>query len=100
MSEFYNRTVGDVVEVGAPMLYALPHTVGSITGGMLRSSTGAAIAAPYVLAPCWVRVDGVVVAHERNVDAFVYRVPEGPLRIARTSIFDPKCSPNVVGRAR
>jgi len=100
MSEFYNRTVGDVVEVGAPMLYALPHTKASITGGTLLSSTGAAIAARYVLAPCWVRVDGLVVAHERNVDAFVYRTREGPIRLARTSVFDPRCSPNAVGPVR
>jgi hypothetical protein len=100
MSEFYNRTVGDVVEVGAPMLYALPHTRGSISGGTLRSSTGVAITARYVLAPCWVRVDGLVVAHERNVDAFVYRTPEGPIRLVKTSIVDPRCSPNATGPAR
>lgn len=100
MSEFYNRTVGDVVEVGAPMLYALPHVEGSLTNGTLRDSAGAAIAARYVLAPCWVRVDGLVVAHEPNVDAFVYRVPEGFIRVVRTSILDARCSPNAIDPAR
>ena len=100
MSEFYNRRVGDVVEVGAPMLYELPHTEASITDGMLRDSAGAAIAARYVLAPCWVLVDGFVVAHEPNVDAFVYRVPSGPIRLVRTSTLDARCSPNAVDPAR
>ena len=36
MSEFYNRSVGEVVEVGLPMPYELPHREGRIEDGTLR----------------------------------------------------------------
>ena len=100
MSEFYNRSVGDVVEVGAPMLYALPHEEASLVEGALRSDSGEPIVASYVLAPCWVRVAGRVVAHEPNVDAYIYRVPSGPIEARRTSPYDGRCSPRAVAAAR
>lgn len=93
MSEFFNRTVGTVVEVGAPMPYDLPHVVGSIDDGVLLDADGASIAARYVLAPCRVVVAGRIVASDRRVDAVVYRVPAGPVHVAPRRRADPPCVP-------
>jgi hypothetical protein len=74
MSEFYNRSVGKVVEVGTPMPYDLPHERGTIADGILRDALGDPISARYVLAPCEVVVEGRVVGQDPRVDALVYRV--------------------------
>ena len=65
------------------MTFDLPLVVGEIGDGVLRDSEDAAITAPYVLAPCWVAVDGQVVARDPQVAARVYRVASGPIRIRR-----------------
>lgn len=89
MSEFYNRSVGEVVEVGRPMPYELPHREGAIRDGVLRDVDGVPISAQYLLAPCWVVVDGDAVAGDRRVEALVYRVPGGPVHVSRTSSARP-----------
>jgi hypothetical protein len=82
MSEFYNRSVEEVVEVGRPMPYELPHREGRIADGTLRDAGGAPITAEYLLAPCSVSVEGRVVASDRRAGARLYRLPAGPIRVA------------------
>ena len=82
MSEFYNRSVGRVVEVGRPMLYDLPHDTGSIENGVLRSTSGAPITARYALVPCGIDVEGRIVGRDARVSALVYALPPGPMRVA------------------
>lgn len=89
MSEFFNRSVGEVVEVGRPMPYELPHREGAIRDGVLRDVDGVPISAQYLLAPCWVVVDGDVVAGDRRVEALVYRVPGGAVHVSRTTSARP-----------
>jgi hypothetical protein len=91
MSELFNRSVGTIVEVGTSMPYDLPHEQGSIRDGILSDATGAPIVARYVLAPCWVTVFGRVVGSDRRVEALVYSVPEGPVRVSRAPQPDPAC---------
>ena len=98
MSELFNRSVGKVVEVGTPMPFDLPHVVGEIGDGVLRDSEDAAITAPYVLAPCWVAVDGQVVARDPQVAARVYRVASGPIRIRR-HVAEAACTTAGTGEA-
>jgi len=91
MSEFFNRTVGRVVEVGSPMPYDLPHTKGVIGDGVLRDSAGAPIVARYLLAPCSLAVRGRVVAGDPRVAARVYRVGPGPIRLASSGAEGGAC---------
>jgi hypothetical protein len=92
MSEFYNRSIGKVVEVGTPMPYDLPHTAGSIKGEVLRGESDVPITASYVLAPCEVTVAGQVVGSDPQVEALVYRVPGMAIRVTRTPQIDPLCA--------
>ena len=92
MSEFYNRAVGRVVEVGTPMPYDLPHSTGSIDGGVVRNESGLPITARYVLAPCEVTVAGEIVGSDAQVDALVYRVSGPEIRVSRTTQSDPVCT--------
>jgi len=92
MSEFFNRSVGKVVEVGTPMPYDLPHTAGSIDGGVVRDESGFPITARYVLAPCDVTVAGEIVGRDAQVDALVYRVSGPAIRVSRTTQADPACA--------
>jgi hypothetical protein len=92
MSEFYNRSVGKVVEVGTPMPYELPHSTGSIDGGVVRDESGLPITARYVLAPCEVTVAGDIVGSDPQVDALVYRVSGPDIRVSRTTQSDPVCA--------
>ncbi len=82
MSEFYNRSVGRVVEVGRPMLYDLPHDTGSIASGVLRSTSGAPITARYALVPCGIDVEGRIIGRDERVSALVYALPPGPMHVA------------------
>jgi hypothetical protein len=92
MSEFYNRSLGRVVEVGEPMPYDLPHIVGNVTAGVLRGEGGEPLSADYLLAPCWARVEGEVVASDARVEARVYRIPRGgPVHIERLTVANPRC---------
>jgi hypothetical protein len=92
MSEFYNRSVGKVVEVGTPMPYELPHSTGSIDGGVVRDESGLPITARYVLAPCEVTVAGEIVGSDPQVDALVYRVSGPDIRVSRTTQSAPVCA--------
>ena len=83
MSEFFNRSVGKVVEVGTPMPYDLPHETASIRDGVLRDASGKPIVADYVLAPCDVEIAGQVVATDRHVDSRLYAVEGRAVRISR-----------------
>lgn len=85
MSEFFNRSVERVVEVGAQMPYDLPHENATIRNHVLRASDGAPVESEYVLAPCWVSVAGQVVAGDRRARAIVYRLPAGPIRVDRAN---------------
>jgi hypothetical protein len=81
MSEYFNRTVGRVVEVGAPMDYDLPHVGAVLEDGVVRDLTGAGITARYVLASCGVAVTGTEIASDRQAGGTVYRVPPGDIRV-------------------
>ena len=83
MSELFNRSVGPVVEVGAPMPYDLPHETASIRDGVLRDASGKPIVADYVLAPCDVEVAGPIVATDSHVDSRLYAVEGRAVRISR-----------------
>jgi hypothetical protein len=91
MSEYFNRTIGDVVEVGVPMAYDLPHLRAVIKDGVLRDLTGAGITARYVLASCRVAVTGRVVASDRRAGGRVYRVPPGDIRVRIASRAQAAC---------
>ncbi len=81
MSEFFNRSVGSVVEIGAPTPYALPHTDARLDGQTVRLVSGESLEARYVLAPCWVAIDGKVVARDALVGWNLYSVQPGPTRV-------------------
>jgi hypothetical protein len=81
MSEFFNRSVGKVVEVGTPMPYDLPHENGMIREGTLRDASGDPVRATYILAPCRVEVAGQVVGRDPQVDALIYRVGREPVHV-------------------
>jgi hypothetical protein len=91
MSEFYNRTVGTLVEVGQSMPYALPHVDGTLRDGILSDEDGSVITARFVFAPCWVRVRGSVVARDPRTAARVYRVPPGAISVAGAADTAPEC---------
>jgi hypothetical protein len=81
MSEFFNRSVGNVIEVGAPTPYELPHEDGHLHGGLVRLDSGGWLQTRYVLAPCWVAIDGEVVARDPHVGWNLYHVRRGPTRV-------------------
>ena len=85
MGEFFNRSVGDVVEIGVPMPYALPSRKATIVAGQVRDVDGALIKARYVLAPCWVTIAGKRIASDDRADASVYRIPSGLIRVHGTT---------------
>jgi hypothetical protein len=92
MSEFFNRSVGKVVEVGTAMPYDLPHSTGLIDRGVVRDKSGLPITARYVLAPCDVTVSGEIVGSDAHVDALVYRVSGPEIRVSRTARADGACA--------
>ena len=92
LGEFFNRSVGKVVEVGYPMPYDLPHARAALVDGVLRSTSGTPIRAHYLLAPCWVVVrGGRVVGGDPRVPAHAYRLTPGPIHLAEPSRGDPAC---------
>ncbi len=90
MNEFYNRSVGTVVEIDTPMPYALPHRDATLRDGTLEDPAGRPIRSRLVLAPCWIRVHGAAVAEDARTGARVYRT-QGPIK---ASIEDtvPRCT--------
>lgn len=93
MSEFYNRSVGPVIEIGTPMPYELPHLEAFVRDGVVSTGMGRPLVAEFVLAPCWIGVEGRVVASDPRVDAAVYRIPAGPVRISRVEAGGPAPRP-------
>ena len=91
MSEFFNRSVTKVVEVGTPMPYDLPRETGTIRQGILRDASGHPVRATYVLAPCRVDVEGQVVGRDPQVDAFVYRVGREPVHVTPANRLQVPC---------
>jgi len=86
LDEFYNRSIGDVYELGSPMPYGvdLPTTPVRLSKGrvVLEDGTPAPLGS-LVLAPCYVHLVGDVVARDSATGASVYRV-SGPVRAAVT----------------
>jgi Dolichyl-phosphate-mannose-protein mannosyltransferase len=78
-AEFFNRSVRDVVALGAPMphLYAPPV---HLSGRALRDLAGAPVTAQFVLADSRLGLQGTVVATNPSVHQTVYRV-DGPVRL-------------------
>lgn len=77
LSEFYNRNIGSVYELGSPMPYGidLPSTRVRLAGRLVVLDDGRPAAmGRFVLAPCYVHVDGEPVARNTATGAAVYRV--------------------------
>jgi hypothetical protein len=85
VNEFFNRSVGEVFELGAPQPFAvdLPATSVRLAENrrVLLDDGRPARIGELVLAPCFVRVDGVPLARDVVTQATVYRV--GPVVRAR-----------------
>jgi hypothetical protein len=79
LNEFYNRNIDSVYELGSPMPYGidLPSTRVRLAGRLVVLDDGRPAAmGRFVLAPCYVRVDGEPVARDIGTGATVYRVRE------------------------
>ena len=78
-AEFFNRSVRDVVALGAPMpnLYTPPV---HLSGRELRDLAGAPVTARFVLADSRLGLEGTIVARNRSTHQAVYRV-DGPVRL-------------------
>ena len=82
VGEFFNRSIGDVYELGSPMPYGLPSTQVHVEAGRVVLDDGRpAPLGEFVLAPCYVRVAGVPIARDSSTGAVVFRV-HGPVRAA------------------
>jgi hypothetical protein len=78
LNEFFNRNVDGVYELGSPMPYGpdLPSTRVRLREGEVVLADGSpANLGDYVLAPCFVHVDGDPVARDAATGATLYRVP-------------------------
>ena len=80
VGEFFNRSIGDLYELGSPMPYGLPATQVHLEAGRIVLDDGRpAPLGQLVLAPCYVRVAGVPIARDLSTGAVVVRV-RGPIR--------------------
>ena len=78
-SEFFNRRVGDVYEVGSPMPYRLPSTKVRLDGDRIVLDDGRpAPLGEFVLVPCHVRLIGETIVEDRATGARVVRVANPP----------------------
>lgn len=93
IGEFFNRSLGDVYELGSPLPYALPSTQVRLEGRALLLEDGRpAPLGELVLAPCYVRVAGDRVITDVSTGATVWRVADPP----RAVVADPtSCSGGV-----
>jgi hypothetical protein len=84
VSEFFNRSVGNVFELGAHMPYGLPTVPARIDGSLVvpREDRGASVGS-LVLAPCHVKLTGDAIAKSANGEAVLFRL-RGPVQ-ARVS---------------
>jgi hypothetical protein len=86
VSEFFNRSVGDVYSLGARLPFGLPATdVHARADGVLVDRSGKPVRADFLLAPCEVRVEAPALAVDRRLRAAVYRV-RGPVRLGGPSV--------------
>ena len=75
LGELFNRSVGDVFELGTPMPYGLPSTRVQLKRGRVSLADGRpAPLGELVLAPCHVHVEGVRIARDATTGAAVVRV--------------------------
>jgi hypothetical protein len=82
--EFFNRSVGDVYEIGSPIPFGLPSTPVRLAGERVLLLDGRpAPLGELVLTPCHVRVRGAVIARDAVTGFSVVRVRK-PLRVAVT----------------
>jgi hypothetical protein len=82
IGEFFNRSIGNVYEIGPSLPYALPATPVRVVGRRVVDLSGRpADLGPYVLSPCYVTIDGDVIARDEGTGAAVYRV-RPPVRVA------------------
>lgn len=90
LGELFNRSVGAVYELGAPMPYGLPSTRVRLDDGRVVLEDGRpAPLGKLVLAPCHVRVAGVPIARDPSTGATVVRV-RGPVR---ATVMEPGSCP-------
>ena len=89
VNEFFNRDVGGVYELGSRMPYAADlratHVRLHNREVVLDDGTPAHLG-PFVLAPCFVRVDGDPVARDAATGATLYRVP----KTVRVTMSEPR----------
>jgi len=79
-NEFFNRAVGTIYTIGAPMPAALPETIVDIgADGFVRDRSGNQIVSPYVLIDTSIELAGEVVAQDAARQMAVLRT-DGPLR--------------------
>jgi hypothetical protein len=91
LNEFFNRNVGEVYELGSSMPYAgdLDGTPVRLDDGRVERIDGvSARLGPFVLAPCWVHVDGEPVSRDATTGAVVYRVAGSAVRASVTEPAD------------
>lgn len=87
VGEFFNRSVGNVYELGSPLPYDLPSTNVRLDGAYVIDADGRSVElGELVLVPCNVRVVGEAVARNDEVGASIIRV-RAPLR---ASVSDPE----------
>ncbi len=80
VNEFFNRSVGQVYELGREMPYGLPATRVHVKDGVVVDRGGRAVRARYVLARCAVDVAARPVRVDRPHRIALYRV-DGPIRL-------------------
>jgi hypothetical protein len=85
-NEFFNRSVGPIYSLGAPMPASLPETAVEIDGqGAVRDRAGNPIVAPFVLTDSSVNLDGTIVAEDRPRHMVVLKT-NGPLRATQQTL--------------
>lgn len=86
VGEFFNRSLGDVYEVGSPLPYGLPSVSATTDSAGTVTASGRPVAlGDFVLVPCHIRPSGRLLARDEGTGAAVYRVGE----VVRVTIADP-----------
>ena len=79
IGEFFNRSVGDVYELGSPLPYKLPSTsVQLAPDGRILAGGSSALLGDLVLVPCYVQLTGRVRAADAATGAKVVEVGRSP----------------------
>lgn len=101
-AEFFNRAVGSVLTIGAPLAGALPETVVNINpDGSVVDRSGHPVSATHALADSYSPVIGSVIARD-NVHRMQVVEVDPPLRVAQlvTGIFSDGWSSGSIGFTR